>query len=70
MIGIRPGEYNGTYMHYRVREHGMAAAMNDIALHGGLVPYGGHLPVLLGLLPPVDPPRGPHANPNDLRHDA
>ena len=28
-------------MHYGVREHGMAAAMNGIALHGGLVPFGG-----------------------------
>jgi transketolase len=41
MIEIRPGEYNGTYMHYGVREHCMAAAMNGIALHGGLIPYGG-----------------------------
>jgi transketolase len=41
MIEIMPGEYNGTYMHYGVREHGMAAAMNGIALHGGLIPYGG-----------------------------
>jgi transketolase len=41
MVEIKPGEYNGTYMHYGVREHGMAAAMNGIALHGGLVPYGG-----------------------------
>jgi transketolase len=41
MIEIRPGEYDGTYMHYGVREHGMAAAMNGVALHGGLIPYGG-----------------------------
>src|ERR1700712_4135479 len=41
MTEIRPGEYKGTYMHYGVREHGMAAAMNGIALHGGLIPYGG-----------------------------
>ncbi|TLU72480.1 transketolase [Lichenicoccus roseus] len=41
MVEIRPGEYLGTYMHYGVREHGMAAAMNGIALHGGLIPYGG-----------------------------
>ena len=41
MIEIKPGEYGGTYMHYGVREHGMAAAMNGIALHGGLIPYGG-----------------------------
>ena len=31
----------GRYVHYGVREHGMAAAMNGMALHGGLVPYGG-----------------------------
>ena len=33
--------YGGNYIHYGVREHGMAAAMNGIALHGGAVPYGG-----------------------------
>ncbi|MDC3234835.1 transketolase [Candidatus Puniceispirillum sp.] len=33
--------YGGTYVHYGVREHGMAAAMNGIALHGGAIPYGG-----------------------------
>ena len=33
--------FNGTYVHYGVREHGMAAAMNGIALHGGAIPYGG-----------------------------
>ena len=38
---IKPGEYKGSYVHYGVREHGMAAAMNGIALHGGLIPYGG-----------------------------
>ena len=31
----------GTYIHYGVREHAMAAAMNGMALHGGVVPYGG-----------------------------
>ena len=31
----------GRYMMYGIREHGMAAAMNGIALHGGLIPYGG-----------------------------
>src|SRR3984893_3763920 len=38
MIEIKPGEYGGTYMHYGVREHGMAATMNGIALHGRPVP--------------------------------
>ena len=31
----------GNYLHYGVREHAMAAAMNGMALHGGVVPYGG-----------------------------
>ncbi|MEZ5816357.1 MAG: transketolase [Hyphomicrobiaceae bacterium] len=38
---IAPGDFSGSYIHYGVREHGMAAAMNGIALHGGLIPYGG-----------------------------
>ena len=33
--------YLGRYIYYGVREHGMAAAMNGIALHGGFIPYGG-----------------------------
>ena len=33
--------FAGRYIHYGVREHAMAAAMNGIALHGGLIPYGG-----------------------------
>jgi transketolase len=40
-VEIRPGQYKGSYVHYGVREHGMGAAMNGIALHGGLIPYGG-----------------------------
>ena len=32
---------SGSYVHYGVREHGMAAIMNGIALHGGLIPFGG-----------------------------
>jgi transketolase len=38
---IKPGEFGGNYIHYGVREHGMAATMNGLALHGGIVPYGG-----------------------------
>ena len=38
---VKPGDYSGRYVYYGVREHGMAAAMNGIALHGGLIPYGG-----------------------------
>jgi transketolase len=38
---VRPGAFGGTYIHYGIREHAMAAAMNGIALHGGFIPYGG-----------------------------
>ncbi len=34
-------DYSGRFIHYGVREHGMAAAMNGMALHGGIVPYSG-----------------------------
>jgi transketolase len=34
-------QLRGDYIHYGVREHAMAAAMNGIALHGGFIPYGG-----------------------------
>jgi transketolase len=36
-----PGDFSGSYIHYGVREHGMAAAMNGLAVHGGVIPYGG-----------------------------
>jgi transketolase len=38
---IKPGDFSGRYIHYGIREHGMAAAMNGLALHGGFIPYGG-----------------------------
>jgi transketolase len=38
---VKPGDFSGNYIHYGVREHGMAAAMNGLSLHGGIVPYGG-----------------------------
>ncbi len=38
---ISPGDYSGRYVYYGIREHGMAAAMNGMTLHGGIIPYGG-----------------------------
>jgi len=38
---VRRDSFAGSYLHYGVREHAMAAAMNGIALHGGFIPYGG-----------------------------
>ncbi len=36
-----PENRAGRYIHYGIREHGMAAAMNGLAVHGGVIPYGG-----------------------------
>jgi transketolase len=41
MAGVGPGNFAGRYMYYGIREHGMAAAMNGMALHGGIIPYSG-----------------------------
>jgi len=38
---ISSKNFNGNYIHYGIREHGMAATMNGLALYGGLVPFGG-----------------------------
>ncbi len=38
---LTPDDYSGRYIHYGIREFGMSAAMNGIALHGGFLPYGG-----------------------------
>jgi len=38
---ISRDDFAGSYIHYGIREHGMAAAMNGMAAHGGIVPYGG-----------------------------
>ena len=38
---ISSKNFNGNYIHYGVREHGMAAIMNGLALYGGIIPYGG-----------------------------
>jgi len=41
MTVLKATDYSGTFLHYGVREHGMAAAMNGMALHGGVIPYSG-----------------------------
>ena len=38
---IQAGTYDGRYINYGIREHGIAAAMNGMALHGGVIPYSG-----------------------------
>ena len=41
MRSITPGNYRGNYVHFGIREHAMGAVMNGMALHGGMIPYGG-----------------------------
>jgi transketolase len=41
MAAMSAADYAGCFIHYGVREHGMAAAMNGMALHGGIIPYSG-----------------------------
>jgi len=41
MKDVTPDDFAGRYIHYGIREFGMAAAMNGMALHGGVIPYGG-----------------------------
>jgi transketolase len=41
MKALNAADYSGRFIHYGVREHGMAAAMNGMALHGGIIPYSG-----------------------------
>ena len=41
MKPLNAADYGGRYIYYGIREHAMAAAMNGMALHGGVIPYGG-----------------------------
>jgi transketolase len=41
MTVLSAADFSGRFIHYGVREHGMAAAMNGMALHGGVIPYSG-----------------------------
>ena len=41
MTMMNAADYSGRFIHYGIREHGMAAAMNGMALHGGIIPYSG-----------------------------
>ena len=47
---IKPANFNGNYIHYGVREHGMSGIMNGLALHGGIIPFGGTFLIFFRLL--------------------
>jgi transketolase len=53
MVAISANNYGGRYINYGIREHGMTAAMNGIALHGGLIPYSGTFLVFADYLRPA-----------------
>lgn len=53
MNAITASDYSGRYMHYGVRELGMAAAMNGLALHGGVIPYSGTFLIFSDYLRPA-----------------
>ena len=53
-LGILSADnYAGRYVHYGIREHGMGAVMNGLALHGGVIPYGGTFLVFSDYLRPA-----------------
>jgi transketolase len=51
-IAIKPSSFKGNYIHYGVREHAMAGIMNGLALHKGIIPYGGTFLVFLDYCKP------------------
>ena len=53
MAALSAGNYGGRYIHYGIREHGMAAAANGMALHGGVIPYIGTFFVFSDYLRPA-----------------
>jgi len=53
MAAISANNYGGRYVNYGIREHGMAAAMNGMALHGGIIPYSGTFLVFSDYLRPA-----------------
>lgn len=53
LAAVTPDDFGGRYVHYGVREHGMAATMNGLALHGGFIPYGGTFLVFTDYLRPA-----------------
>jgi len=53
MSAISREDFSGRYIHYGIREHGMAAAMNGMAQHGGIIPYSGTFLVFADYLRPA-----------------
>ena len=67
---LTAADYGGRYIHYGIREHGMAAAMNGMALHGGVIPYGGTFLCFTDYCRPSIRLVGADGHPRDLCDDA
>ena len=67
---VAAGNFGGRYIHFGVREHGMAAAANGMALHGGLIPYTGTFFVFTDYMRPAIRIGAHHARACDPRADA
>ena len=52
MLPLDKSNHSGKYIYYGIREHGMAAIMNGIALHGGAIPFGGTFLIFVDYLKP------------------
>lgn len=52
-VAFEPGLYEGRNLHFGVREHAMGAAVNGMAVHGGIIPYGGTFLVFSDYLRPA-----------------
>ena len=63
-------EPRGRFIHYGVREFGMATLMNGLAAHGGFLPYGGTFVVFFGLHEKRDSIVGVDGGSGDLRLDS
>lgn len=50
---ITAKDYNGNYIEYGIREHGMGAIMNGLSAHGGFIPYGGTFLVFSDFMRPA-----------------
>ena len=69
MKALNAADYGGRYVYYGIREHGMAAAMNGMALHGGVIPYGGTFLTFTDYCRPSIRLVGAHGHARDLCDD-
>ena len=70
MKAMSASDYAGRFINYGIREHGMAAAMNGMTLHGGIIPYSGTFLVFSDYCRPAHPPCRADGRARHPCHDA